>query len=661
MKDLKIPDKRYRPEIEGVRTVATLLVAIYHIWLGRVSGGIDVFFVLSGFLITTSLLLRVERTGQIGFWSFLLGLAKRLFPQALFVTLVTTVLAVLIIPQAQWIQIVEHLVASVLYVENWRLAVDAVDYLAQGQQASPFQHFWSLSVQGQFYIVWPVLIYITYVLARKLLKTPVRKTLLAVLSLAFVVSISYSVYKTNTNQPWAYFDTFARVWEFSIGGIFALLLPYVALNKWVSTVTGWLGLGVICFTGVVLQVSTVFPGYMALVPIGGALLVLVASENSTKLGVDRFLSLKLFTILGGLTYGFYLWHWPLLCFYQVYFNTTDVSLLHGSYILFATLVLSYISTRFIEKPIRKLDVKQAKRKVVLVLAMFLLPVCIAYIALDQYIEQNETVATDADYPGAAAIYNGIQPPDDVGYFPSYINVVNDFPSFYADAHCLGKDSVEVKVCSYGVTENPDYVLALVGGSHSGHWFPALELLAQELNFRLDLYNHDGCRFTDQDPDNHLTENCLEWNANLIKELKADPPDLVFTTASLNKRDHVPVGYVGQWTKLEDVTTIFAIRDNPRMNEIAPTCLEREVDATNCGVPRDEALSTVVPWENTEGLPSNVIYADLSDYFCDEESCPAVIGNVIVYRDDNHLTTAYVKTLAPVLKLHLETAFEQLSK
>src|SRR5690606_16094830 len=158
-----------------------------------------------------------------------------------------------------------HMAASTLYFENWRLAFDAVDYLARDHAVSPFQHFWSLGVQGQFYILWPILITAVYILARKVLKTPVRKTFLSALFVVFICSIGYSMYQTKVNQPWAYFDTFARMWEFSVGGMLALVLPYVFLDKWLNTVLGWLGLSIICLTGFLLPVSTVFPGYLALV------------------------------------------------------------------------------------------------------------------------------------------------------------------------------------------------------------------------------------------------------------------------------------------------------------------------------------------------------------------------------------------------------------
>lgn len=664
MTDLKKPEKRYRPEIEGIRTIATLLIAVYHIWLGRVSGGVDVFFILSGFLITMSLLSRLERTGTVKLGEFLLGLSRRLFTQALLVIVVIGGLSLVFLPQIEWGGIIKHMTASALYYENWRLAFDAVDYLAQDNSASPFQHYWSLGVQGQFYIIWPLLIITVYFLAQKVFKTPIRKTFLVALIIIFTGSISYSIYHTNLNQPWAYFDTFARMWEFSVGGLLALILPYLFFNKWVNTLLGWLGLLIICLTGILLPVSTVFPGYLALVPISGVLLIIIASENSTRFGVHRILSLKPLMFLGGLTYGIYLWHWPLLIFYQSYMNTKTVPIVDGVLILLVTLVLSYISTKLIEAPVLKIDIKKMKGKVVALLAVMLCIAASSTILISMYIDKvkAETLVTsqnEEDYPGALAIYEKIEPTKVIEPIPSLLDIKLDIPSFYDQKECLAKDQIEVKKCSYGALDNPDYTIALVGGSHSGHWFPALEILAEELNFQLDLYNHDGCRFTNEDSLNHLTDACLGWNANLIEQLKENPPDLVFTTSTLNKRDIVPVGYIGQWRQLEGITTVFAVRDNPRMKEDIPSCLENADNPLDCAITRDEGVSKVLPWENTEEIPSNVIFTDLTDYFCDDTTCYPVIGNVIVYRDNNHLTAQYAKTLAPVLKKPLKDALESL--
>ncbi|BAQ11138.1 acyltransferase family domain protein [Bacillus sp. OxB-1] len=665
MKDLKRTQKRYRPEIEGLRTITTVLIVIYHIWLGRVSGGIDVFFVLSGYLITMSLLSRMERAGRVRFGEYVGGLAKRLFPQALLVIIVIGILALLFLPQSEWNPIIAHMAASTLYFENWRLAFDAVDYLARDHAVSPFQHFWSLGVQGQFYILWPILITAVYILARKVLKTPVRKTFLSALFVVFICSIGYySMYQTKVNQPWAYFDTFARMWEFSVGGMLALVLPYVFLNKWLNTVLGWLGLSIICLTGFLLPVSTVFPGYLALVPISGALLVLIASENSTKFGVDRLLSVKPLTFLGGLTYGIYLWHWPLLIFYKAVTDVETVPFIEGIVIILATVLLSLLSTKLLEAPILKLDKKQMNGKLAAVLCGLLVVAGSSILAITTYIEKVKADALvtgydEKDYPGAKAVYENSEPPKGIAPIPAAIDIQSDLPSFYENPNCFAKNDVDVQKCSYGVVTDPGYTVALVGGSHSGHWFPALEVLAEDLNFRIDVYNHDGCRFTNEDPERHLTEACLQWNENLIEHLKEDSPDLVFTTSTLNKREMIPAGYINQWKELEGITTIFAVRDNPRMKKNIPSCLEKNNDPMRCAIPRDQGVSKEVPWEKTEGIPSNVVFADLTDYFCDQTTCHPIIGNIIVYRDNNHITATYAKTLALPLKEHLEQALGSL--
>lgn len=182
-------------------------------------------------------------------------------------------------------------------------------------------------------------------------------------------------------------------------------------------------------------------------------------------------------------------------------------------------------------------------------------------------------------------------------------------------------------------------------------------MSKELKIKIDVYNHDGCRFTDDDFNGVMTEACMEWNENLIDILILNPPDLVFTTANVNSGDTIPVGYLSQWKKLEGITEILAVRDNPRMLVDIPMCLDQEENLDNCSMPRNEALSETPPWENTDGIPSNVTFVDLSEYFCDDDTCYPVIGNVIVYRDNNHITTAYSKTLAPALKIHVKEALE----
>lgn len=655
MRDLIAPSKKFRPEIEGIRAIAAMLVAVYHIWLGKVSGGVDVFFIVSGFLITTSLLATIEREGRIHLFEYVLGLVKRLIPLAFTVLIVTSLLSILIMPKVQWEQIISEITASAFYFENWQLAFNSVDYLEQNNEASPVQHFWALSLQGQFYITWPFLIIVSFFIARKLFKLPERKTLLTVLGILFTLSISYSIYKTTVNQPWAYFDTFARVWEFSLGGIVAILISIIHLKSVYSVVMGWCGLAIICLTGVLLPVSTVFPGYAALLPTMGVILIIIAAESGHRFGVEKLLGSKPLVFMGSISYGFYLWHWPLLIFYLAYFKKETVSFGAGLVILLLTFILAYSSTKVLEAPVRKLNVKYSKIKLVSIATSFAIPVTAIIALWGTQLTEEKTVYNLEDYPGANALAVQMTVKPDIEPIPSMLEIKENLPEFYSEEDCVTRSGERVTKCSFGVTKNPEHIIALVGGSHSGHWFPALMGFAEELKLQIDVYNHDGCRFSNDDFNGTLTEACMKWNDLVIQELIKDKPDLVFTTANLNKNDIVPVGYIEQWEKLEGVTKVFAVRDNPRMKENVPLCLEREKDYMDCSVPREEALSSVLPWENTEGIPNNVFFADMSDYFCDDETCYSVIGNIIVYRDAHHITAEYARTLSPFLKEHIVEA------
>ena len=689
MVDLRASERKFRPEIEGVRAVAALLVAIYHIWLGSVSGGVDVFFIVSGYLITTSLLSKMEREGRINLFDYLLGLARRLFPIAFTVLLFTTLFSILILPETVWKQTIPEIFSSAFYFQNWQLANTAVDYLAQDNGASPFQHFWALSIQGQFYVTWPLIIISAYFIARKALKLPVRKTLLAVLSIIFTVSLGYSIYITSGNQPWAYFDTFARVWEFSLGGILALLIPYLTFKKSVSFVIGWFGLAVICFTGILLPVSNVFPGYAALLPTGGVMLVILAAENGSRFGVEKLLGSKPFLYLGNISYGFYLWHWPILIFYYAYLGTDTVSYLGGLAILLSAFGLSIVSVKYLESPVRKISVTKSKTKLAGILVALMLPVLFVGTSWEVYVDklqeclneeftagdylgenaisgdinQNSDIEPNEeyileDYPGARSISHNIKPNSDIEPIPTSVNAKNDYPLFYGDKDCYSNSKeAGVTKCSYGETDNPDYTIALVGGSHSGHWLPALEIVSEKQNLQIDLYNKDACRFSSDNFKGRLSKSCMDWNDAVMEPLLSDPPDLVITTANVSSGDTIPAGYLSKWRELEGITKVFAIRDNPRMIEDPPSCVEKNPD--QCSRPRGDALPAIPPWENTENIPDNVIFVDMSDYFCDEETCSPVIGNVLVYRDTHHITASYSKTMAPALEEHIVKALENL--
>lgn len=307
---VELAPKRFRADIEGVRAVAALLVAIYHIWLGRVSGGVDVFFVIAGFLITGSLLRGMQRTGRVDVGRFLGRLAIRLLPNALTVLITVGVATVLLFPLSRQQAVMREITASALYVENWQLIANSVDYLARDAEDSPVQHFWAMSIQGQFYLIWVALALISLVGARR----AIGRRFIALMALLTLVSFVISVTMTWTDQPVAYFHTATRAWEFGIGGLVAGLVAVPRLSERGQRIAGWSGLVLIVCTGMVVPVSSAFPGIAALLPVTGAVLILLGGTPSRH-SVASVLSSRPLVSLGGVAYAIYLWHWPLLVFY----------------------------------------------------------------------------------------------------------------------------------------------------------------------------------------------------------------------------------------------------------------------------------------------------------------------------------------------------------
>lgn len=662
-----LTQRKFRPEIEGLRAVAALLVAIYHIWVGQVSGGVDVFFVVSGFLITTSLFNRLEKNGSIDFFSFILRLMKRLFPMAFLVLLVTSLASILWLPQVRWSQTIQEVFASAFYYQNWQLAINSVDYLAQNNEASPFQHFWAMSIQGQFYLLWPLVLFIAYLAAKYIFKVSTRVTLTGVLTGLFAVSFSYSIYRTAVDQPWAYFDTLARVWEFSLGGLLAIMISKIILNKLLSAFLGWAGLLAIVVTGAALEVSTEFPGYAALWPVVGGILIIAAGNQGGALGVHRLLSWGPLTKFGSISYAFYLWHWPLLIFYYILTDTRQVSFFDGLLLMIGAALISYVSTVLIEKPIRtmKLPAKHWFSWATVVICMLPTLIVASWWAYDvnQSNEQLANAVEDENYPGALALApenENMEYNQDLEVLPNPVQAREDLPKVYDDDCHQSQQNAEVIQCDYGQTGDSEYTVALVGGSHSAHWLPALEQVAENESIKIESYTKSSCRFN---ADGGEYDSCETWNQDLVEELVEEKPDVVFTTANtsdIEQSNDIPKGFVAQWERLEEAEVeVLALRDNPWFSKDIPSCVEENKNNLDeCGGTKEELLGETVPWDDREKeMPENVTFTDFNDYICDDGQCDPVEGNVLIYRDAHHLTATYSRTLGPFVREKLMPILE----
>ncbi|WP_020006130.1 acyltransferase family protein [Salinicoccus albus] len=644
--------KQYRPEIEGLRLIAALLVAIYHIWMMRVSGGVDVFFVVSGFLITTSLLSKYAKDGYIKFFTFISGLLKRLLPQALTVLIFVTVAGYFILPEVRHLDTIKEIFASLFYYENWQLAMTGTDYLDQNNVKSPVQHFWAMSIQGQFYIIWFLIISATIFVYNKT-KFEMKNILLTIFIVLFAVSLSYSIYLTEVNQPWAYFDTRTRVWEFTVGGILMMYIYKIKLPAFISTFIGWAGMIALMSTGLIMDVGASFPSYIALWPVTAAIFVMLAGQNPAQFGVEKFLGSRPMIYLGGLSYGLYLWHWPLLSFYYVIFDTTDVGLVHGVIIILLSLLLSYVTTKFIEKPINAF-IKEKKFTLrsfspIIAMAGVLIVLAAGWLTYNQYQSSYaSSFVNDNEYPGAMAnteAVNEFEPKDPI---PDLAAVKDDKAEPYEDGCHIGPGTTEVEICEYGEVESPDYTVAVVGGSKSTHWLPSLRSFAEEESIKVLNVTKSGCLFSLSD---NQEADCNEWNRNVVDEVAAENPDLIVTLAdSAHNPESVPEGFLKQFEKAEEYNIpILAIRDTPHFGKDIPECLSANgINTEECNIDRDEMYPDPSAWEKLDNPPTNVHYADYTDYVCNGEECSPVIGNVIAYLDGSHMTATFSRTLGPII-------------
>lgn len=670
----------FRPELHGIRGLALGLVVVFHLFAnGRVSGGIDIFLAITGFLFTGSLLRRISaNNGKLDFARHFSRIGYRLLPAALLVILATAIGVYVFFPRTRWLQAANEARASALYYENWELISSQLSYEAGGPNSSPFQHFWSLSVQGQFHLVWPLLIIAIVFIARKLNWNAERLTLIAVTTV-FIISFIYANYMTSTNQEVGYFHTATRIWELALGGIAGLLLPKLNWGRKSRIAAGWIGFALILTCGFFLDGATAFPGYQALWPITGLFLMLAAGHTGSPFGADRLLMTRPFTFIADISYSLYLWHWPILIFYLAATERNRPSVKGMIFVLFTSLILATLTKKYVEDPFNRglRSFKNFRRPLITVAAMVAV-VGTAGFAAGGYLEKKQTEAIaqlqmdSSEHPGAAAMLSeGAERKEySSSPAPGPDAIAADLPQIYklgcTQTHRDVPGSEEVKMCITGEVGAEKKVL-ITGGSKAAQWQPAFEQLAKQWHWELLTLEKGGCQLSDQsgpDADPQQTEACYLWNEAALELIPSLDIDLVVTIGTTSKegKEGTPAGFTGAWAHLaEHDIPVLAVRDTPRFPFNVGECLvESAYDETECGGARSELLPLDY-YTHMEGpdLPENTIPLDLTDLFCDDDFCPAVIGNVAVYRDVHHVTATYMRSLVPFLEIRLREAIPTL--
>lgn len=673
-----------RGDIEGLRAIAVLLVLLYHLGFGAFSGGfagVDVFFVISGFLITSHLLSEVEASGTVRLARFYARRAKRLLPAATVVLLFTGIVGYLVLPVVAHRNLATDVFLAAVYVVNWGLAARSVDYLAEDADVSPLQHYWSLSVEEQFYLVVPVLlILVGWWAARR--RLPVRRTAGWLVLALVVTSFAWSVWHTATSAQTAYFVTTTRVWELAVGSLLACLLPVLArLGRWPAQALGVAGLLLLAWTAFVTDTSTPWPGSAAALPVVGTALVIAAGCRTQATVVGRLLGVRPMVWIGGLSYAIYLWHWPLIVF-------ADALELDGAAVtaglLVVTIVLAEASRRFVEDPIRFGTVLAGAPWRALTMgaagmAVSTLTAAAVWTTVPELGDRPTTAGGAAELPEAPPVAPAQPGGDDgdggesappSGEQPTFAtsgpvhpdpNVApDDVPVVYDDGcQLVQADTTFDPACVYGDLES-DTVVAVVGDSKMTQWMSPLIEIARAEGWRLETYLKSACGLNPARGELNYPE-CSTWVDNVVDHLTSEEGRADIVIGSMGKsnntgdeaglREYVD-GHLGVWQELESTgarLVMLADNPNPVTRELVSgdsvyECVAANLeDWSGCSFERNPGNGTPAMLAAAEEMPS-VEVIDLNPWICPTDRCPPVIGEVLIYRQGSHITDSYARSL-----------------
>lgn len=665
----------FRADIQVLRALAVLSVLLYHLWPNRLTGGfvgVDVFFVISGFLITSHLLRERASTGRISLARFWARRAARLLPASLLVLAVTAIGVILWVPRSLWQQFLGEIVASTLYVQNWRLMQDSVDYLAADNQPSPVQHFWTLSAEEQFYVMLPLLLVAAMFALRRL---GWRRAALLAVAAATAASFAYSAWLMTWSPSEAYFSTFTRAWEFGAGALLAFAPALVRGRGRDAIALG--GIALIAASMVLYTGQTPFPGPTALLPVVGTVLVIWAGRESV---LERVGALAPIAFLGRVSYAVYLWHWPLIVLVP-FLTDTPLTTLHKAAIAVGSCALAWASTRFVEDPVRTSRRLLAGRRprivalwsvVGMVCALIAPAAATAALRIDEQRVDAATARLVEENPpcfGAQSMDPELAPcenPDLAAQplVPSLADIRSDDDNKDRD-DCWSKMlDPEFRVCSLGPDSGWDKHVIAVGDSHNNTLIGAYERVAETLNWRIDVAGHEGCYWTAEELEQSTPEGtaaCTAWREEMTRHAaSAEDLDAIIVTRFAGHHDEDDAGAAAMaeaWAQRADPRIpIVAIIDNPHLSGSVISCVEQDPGTAveRCAVPRDRALVDDGQRRAAQ-LDPRARVVDMTDLYCDETMCPPVIGGVVVYRDGTHLTGTYARTLAPYLAERLRAA------
>lgn len=684
----------FRTDIQALRALAVSLVVLNHLWPARLTGGyvgVDVFFVISGFLITSHLTKELMHSGRIRLSSFYARRVRRLMPAALSVLAFVLVGVWVFLPFTRWTEAVHEVIGSIFYVENWLLAARAVDYSAMNQSATVVQHYWSLSVEEQFYLAWPVVL-ILLALAARCRGWRTESVLFLGVCTVGILSLIYSTYFTFVAPNQAYFATPVRVWEFCLGAIVAQIGLSRKMPRFLRNVVALLGLVLIFSAALKFDKYTSFPSWTALLPAGGAALVIFAGSAGTKLWHDRVSSARVVQFIGNVSYSLYLWHWPLIVM-APFVLRSELSTLSKTGVLVLAILLAWVTKGAIEdRWLTKKTGARLNRKTFLSTLTAMIAITLAALGLSALAGQKEEATKVAaaslssgpcygpnavDEQGCADPFAQPVAQPDMGTANEYFARPADCPS---DGNTLRDDPAgSPTICDFSAGTEAPKTVWLVGDSHAQQWQAAVFELARRNHWILKWSYFGACPIVDaryvgyegQAADPATVQACERWSRAVVRAIEADAPARVFVSmyASGEKIDDGTArGQVEQfrdglrrdWQRLVNLGIRVSPIYDPPLN--APVrnvdCLSLNADdPLTCAADTSLALPDDPMRLAVEAMASPLVNGiDMTKYFCRGSECFAAVGGVPIYFDKDHLNKELVELLVPEFQAHVDGRF-----
>ncbi len=635
----------FRADIEGLRALAILLVVAVHAQVPGVRGGfigVDVFFVISGYLITGLLAAEITRTGKVDFVRFYARRIRRLLPAVFTMTLVTLAAGAAILSPLEFVRLGKSAIATASYVSNAWFLLNSVDYFSPDLSAYPLIHTWSLAVEEQFYFVWPLLMFLCLRRRRS------ARDLIMPFCGVFLLSLVAGVWFTRTHQQVAFYSSPTRAWEFDAGGMATLVSGEKLRRALGHPVMGWIGGAMIVGTGFWLSPDYPFPGIVALIPVIGTVLVLIAGAVNSGKGFSAVIQHRFFRKIGVLSYSWYLWHWPILVFGRLLIPARSEWVSIGLALL--SLGFAWVSYVVIESPIRFNPKLMRSSGLSLGLGAGLTLAGVAAAVLCTGLAQRSMRSSEQLPIAQASVPNGAEP-------------------------CMtGFAHSQPKVCSFGAGSAAK-TLVLFGDSHAAQWLPAANRAAANHGWRVVTLFKASCPSVTVPVYNPRLEReeteCAAWRKEALAYVARLKPSLVVVT---NSSGYVRFkagqdGYARlsfrQWedglrTTLEALrgsgAKAVVLRDTPRTDIDVPVCLSRAKShprlypMSACFASEQSTLATPV-WAGETAVAQSIdqVYpVDLTSSFCSSGVCPPEKNGLVVYRDGNHISGGFATALAPVL-------------